>query len=89
MRFITATALKSRSALAIVCNLVNPGAIVLGGQLVTAGEILLTPLETALRRRVMPRSARELVVAPAGHGADSAARGALRLAREQFGTLTT
>lgn len=75
------------SALAIVCNLVNPGAIVLGGQLVAAGDILLAPLETALRRRVMPRSARELVIAPAGHGADSAMRGALRLARERFGVL--
>ena len=73
------------TALAIVCNLMNPGAIVLGGQLVTAGDILLAPLETALRRRVMPRSASELVVAAAGHGADSAVRGALRLARERFG----
>lgn len=75
------------SALAIVCNLINPGAIVLGGQLVTAGDILLAPLEAALRRRVMPRTARDLVVVRAGHGADSAMRGALRLARERFGVL--
>lgn len=74
------------SALALVCNLVNPGAIVIGGKLVTAGDILLAPLETALRRRVMPRSARDLVVTTAGHGADSAMRGALRLARETVGT---
>lgn len=73
------------SALAIVCNLFNPGAIIIGGQMVAVGEILLAPLETALRRRVMPRSARDLVVAPAGHGADSAVRGALRVARERFG----
>ncbi|MEZ0075889.1 ROK family transcriptional regulator [Planotetraspora sp. GP83] len=41
-------------ALAGVCNLVNPERIVVGGDLAVAGEVLLEPLRTTLRRYALP-----------------------------------
>ncbi|WP_327085097.1 ROK family transcriptional regulator [Nonomuraea sp. NBC_01738] len=36
--------------LANVCNLLNPGLVIVGGELSRAGEVLLGPMRTALRR---------------------------------------
>jgi predicted NBD/HSP70 family sugar kinase len=48
------------AAAAMLCNLLNPRQIVLGGELARAGELLLDPIRQVLRRRALPAAA-ELV----------------------------
>jgi predicted NBD/HSP70 family sugar kinase len=50
--------------LASLCNLLNPERIVIGGELARAGEVLLEPLRTAIRRYALTL-VREVDVVPA------------------------
>jgi predicted NBD/HSP70 family sugar kinase len=45
------------AAAAMVCNVLNPRQIVLGGELAGAGELLLEPIRQVLHRRTLPASA--------------------------------
>src|SRR5699024_10225380 len=45
-------------ALAMVCNVVDPDAIVLGGDLALAGPVVADAVHTAVRRRAPPRTRR-------------------------------
>jgi predicted NBD/HSP70 family sugar kinase len=50
------------AAVANLCNLLNPGQIVVGGELSAAGEALLVPLRDALRRHAVPTAAADAEV---------------------------
>ena len=51
------------AALGTLCNLVNPGCVVVGGDLAAAGDILLDALRDGLQRSAIPRAAAPRVVA--------------------------
>jgi predicted NBD/HSP70 family sugar kinase len=59
------------AAAAMLCNVLNPRQIVLGGELSRAGELLLDPIRQVLRRRTLPATA-ELVEVRCGELGDRA-----------------
>jgi predicted NBD/HSP70 family sugar kinase len=59
------------AAAAMLCNVLNPRQIVLGGELARAGELLLDPIRQVLRRRTLPAAA-ELVEVRCGELGDRA-----------------
>ncbi len=67
-------------AIANLVNLFNPGLIVLGGDLVAAGDLLLNAVRTAVKRRAMPKAAREVKITVSSLGDDAVAIGAATLA---------
>jgi glucokinase-like ROK family protein len=56
-------------AIANLLNLLNPGLIVLGGEMTAAGDVLLAAVRAAVARRAMPKAAREarIVLSELGH----------------------
>jgi predicted NBD/HSP70 family sugar kinase len=70
-RAIAAAGFRLGDCLANVCNLLNPGLIVVGGTLVGARNVLLDPIRTAVARRAIP-SAGEDVEIVAGQLGDRA-----------------
>ena len=58
-------------AAAMLCNVLNPSQIVLGGELAQAGELLLGPIRQVLNRRTL-RAAAELVEVRCGELGDRA-----------------
>ena len=71
------------TALAGVVNLLAPGAVVLGGEMSGAGELLLAPLRTTLRRHCLDAVAADTVVAMTPLGDDASLVGALDVARDR------
>ncbi len=69
-------------AIANLVNLFNPGLIVLGGELVAAGDLLLNPVRTVVNRRAMPKAAREVMITTSSLGNDAVAIGAATLAMQ-------
>lgn len=67
-------------AVAIVCNLVCPEVVVVGGQLATAGAVFLEPLRRAVERGVMEPVARTVRIMPSGLGDRAEALGAVAMA---------
>lgn len=65
------------AAAAVLCNLLNPQRLIVGGQLATAGELLLAPIQEMLTRQTLPRAAELVDVVPAELGESAAVRGAL------------
>ena len=49
-------------AMAAAVNLLNPRLVVIGGDLARAGELLLDPIRTAIRRAVLPATAAQVSV---------------------------
>ncbi|MGH9121555.1 MAG: ROK family protein [Acidimicrobiales bacterium] len=68
--------------LANLANLLDPGAIVIGGGVVEAGEILMEPLREAFLELVEAPALREVSILPAQLGAAAGAVGAGLLARQ-------
>lgn len=68
------------SAVAALCNQFNPERVVVGGELATAGDLLLDPLREAVRRYAIPSAADDAVVMPATLGTRGQMLGALLLA---------
>jgi predicted NBD/HSP70 family sugar kinase len=68
------------SALATVCNIVNPAKVVVGGSLGEAGELLLEPMRVAVRVGAVRSAAHDLVVERASLGEDAELMGAVALA---------
>ena len=64
-------------ALALAVTLVNPSLIVVGGDLVTAGDVLFEPMRRALDRHTM--SAHALRIVPSALGDSAGVRGAAAL----------
>ncbi|HAZ29976.1 TPA: ROK family transcriptional regulator [Candidatus Acetothermia bacterium] len=62
-----------------VVNLLNPEAIVLGGERMADADLFLPALEEEVRRRAFPETARELAIVPAELGPDGFLIGAATL----------
>lgn len=65
------------AAAAVLCNLLNPQRLVVGGELAGAGELLLAPIQEALVRQALPAAVRMVEVVPAELADSAAVRGAL------------
>jgi predicted NBD/HSP70 family sugar kinase len=70
------------AALATLCNMVNPGCVVVGGTLSLAGELLLEPMRAAVRRGAVRSAADDVRVTVAALGHDAEMMGAVALALE-------
>ncbi|HWD80004.1 MAG TPA: ROK family protein, partial [Kribbella sp.] len=70
--------------LADICNLLNPGRIIVGGELARTGDLILEPIRATLRRTAMPltRDA-DVVAAELDLGARAGASGAAALVLRQ------
>jgi predicted NBD/HSP70 family sugar kinase len=68
------------SALATVCNIVNPECVVVGGDLGAAGDLLLEPLREALRQGAIRSAARDVDVVVGALGDRAEVLGAVALA---------
>jgi glucokinase len=68
--------------IANVVSILAPQAVIIGGGMIAAGELLLAPVRSAVRSRVRLVPAEEVAILPAALGPDSALRGALALALE-------
>ena len=80
---LTTAATHLGRALAGFLHIFNPQAVILGGGVVQAGEVLLRPLEATLRASVMsPAYLEDLVLTTAALGDDAGLLGALALIRE-------
>jgi hypothetical protein len=62
------------------CTLLNPAAIILGGELGTAGPSLIDGVRSAVRRYALPGIASAADVVPAALGVRAEVTGALKLA---------
>ncbi len=67
------------AATAMLCNVLNPRRIVVGGELAEADDLLLNPLRETLSRQTLPRSAALVRIARAELGDRAAALGAVAL----------
>ncbi|MGW1199538.1 ROK family transcriptional regulator [Streptomyces sp. NPDC002536] len=73
------------SAVASLCNLLNPSRVVLGGELAEAGELVLGPIRESVSRYAIPSAARQLEVVPGALGGRSEVLGALALVLSEMG----
>jgi predicted NBD/HSP70 family sugar kinase len=64
----------------MLCNLLNPARVIVGGDLAAAGDLLLDPLRAALRRYAIPSAAEDAEVATGVLGERAEVRGAVALA---------
>jgi predicted NBD/HSP70 family sugar kinase len=72
-------------AIASLLNLLNPGFVVLGGDLATAGKLLLAPLRATLRRRGLAAALEHVEIARGSLDSDVVALGAVSVVlREAF-----
>ncbi len=67
-------------AVAMLCNLLNPARVIVGGDLSAAGDLLLDPLRAALRRYAIPSAAQDAEVLTGVLGEQAEVRGAVALA---------
>jgi glucokinase-like ROK family protein len=67
-------------AVAMLCNLLNPARIIVGGDLSAAEELLLDPLRGALRRYAIPSAAEDVEISTGSLGEQAEVRGAVALA---------
>lgn len=66
--------------LATLCNLLNPAALIVGGDLGAAGEAFIGGVEASIRRHAQPATAAAMEVLPAALGSRAELTGALQLA---------
>ncbi len=71
------------SALATLCNIVNPARVIVGGTLGEAGDLLLEPMRASLRAGTIRSAAEDAQVVGASLGADAELMGAVALALER------
>ena len=71
------------TALATVCNIVNPALVIVGGTLGEAGELLLEPMRAAVRRGAVRSAAQDVDIVSASLGHDAELMGAVALALER------
>jgi glucokinase-like ROK family protein len=67
-------------AMAMLCNLLNPARVIVGGDLAAAGDLLLDPLRASLRRYAIPSAAEDAEVSTGVLGERAEVRGAIALA---------
>lgn len=71
-------------AVASLLNLLNPGGVVIGGELAGAGDLLLEPLRATLARRGLAVASERVVLLSGSLGPDVIAMGAAGLAIQQM-----
>jgi predicted NBD/HSP70 family sugar kinase len=71
------------SALATLCNIVNPARVIVGGTLGEAGELLLEPMRAGVRRGAVRSAAQDVEIVGASLGHDAELMGAVALALER------
>jgi predicted NBD/HSP70 family sugar kinase len=76
-RAVTDAARAIGQAAASICNLLGPAKIVVGGDLSSAGDILLDPLRDSLQRHVLPCASAGVEVVGATLGSRAEVLGAL------------
>ncbi len=74
------------TAVATLCDLLNPELIVVGGELSAAGDVLLDPLREQVHRHAIPATARGLEIVPGVLGPRAELLGALALVLESTPT---
>jgi predicted NBD/HSP70 family sugar kinase len=67
------------TAVATLCDLLNPELIVVGGELSAVGEVLLDPLREQVHRHAIPATARGLEIVPGVLGPRAELLGTLAL----------
>jgi predicted NBD/HSP70 family sugar kinase len=67
-------------ALANLVNLFNPGLIILGGDIVVSGDLLMNPVRASVKLRAMPKAAQEVTITISKLGNDAVVIGAATLA---------
>jgi len=72
------------AAVAMLCNVLNPRRVIIGGELADAGDLLLNPVREALDRQTMPSSAALVEVMPAELGERATALGAVALVERRL-----
>jgi predicted NBD/HSP70 family sugar kinase/DNA-binding XRE family transcriptional regulator len=65
------------AATAILCNVLNPSRVVVGGQLAETEDLLLNPIRETLQRQALPNAAAGVEVVPAQLGERAIALGAV------------
>jgi glucokinase len=71
-------------ALANIVHVINPGIIILGGQVAQAGELLIRPLEARIRDLCLPAASEDLRVVQSSFGAEANTVGAVTLALQDI-----
>jgi glucokinase-like ROK family protein len=74
------------TAVATLCDLLNPELIVVGGELSAAGDVLLDPLREQVHRHAIPATSRGLEIVPGVLGSRAELLGALALVLESTPT---
>ncbi|MEU3063100.1 ROK family transcriptional regulator [Streptomyces subrutilus] len=87
-RVITDVGRHIGSGVASLCNLLNPGRVVLGGSLADAGELVLAPIRESVGRYAIPSAARQLSVLTGSLGGRAEVLGALALVLSEMGDST-
>lgn len=82
-RLIAAAGRAIGLAVANLCNIVNPGCVVIGGDLSLAGEVLLDPIREVVRRNAIPSAAEDTEVVPGVLGDRAEMLGALALVMQE------
>jgi len=72
-------------AIGMLCTILDPAAVVVGGALAAAGELLLAPLREAVMAASRPASGSSPQIVPAALGAQACALGAVALVLGQTG----
>ena len=67
-------------AVANLCNLLNPGLIIVGGELAAAGDLLLNSIRESMARRAMSAAERTAEVVTGAFAERTAVLGAVALA---------
>lgn len=73
------------AAAAMLCNVLNPRRVVVGGDLGDAGDLLLNPLRETLLRQTLPSAAAVVEVIPAELGERAIALGAVAVVQRRGG----
>lgn len=72
------------AAAAMLCNVLNPHRVVVGGELAEAGDLLLNPVREALARQTLPGAAALVEVIPAQLGDRAVALGSVALVERRL-----
>ncbi|MGW5679607.1 ROK family transcriptional regulator [Streptomyces sp. NPDC003860] len=84
-RVIADTGRHIGSGVAMLCNLLNPSLVVLGGEIADAGELVLAPVRESVSRYAIPSAVQRLSVVRGELGARAEVLGAVALVLSEMG----
>jgi predicted NBD/HSP70 family sugar kinase/biotin operon repressor len=77
------------SAVAVLCNVLNPSLLVVGGELASAGDLLLEGVRESIQRWALPSAADAMAVVPGALGDRAEVLGAVALVVSESDQLST